>query len=106
MIMKVGYPDKWKDLSSSKGCITIRMLTTAINARKWHFNYNISKYAKPVDRTEWGMQPQNYNRLLQSVEQRAGSSGLQHYCSGDISEKWPTMPFCMPLSADRLSGTK
>lgn len=60
MIMKVGYPDKWKDLSSmdiSRDSYVIN----AINANRWHFNYNISKYGKPVDRSEWSMEPQTYN---------------------------------------------
>ena len=60
MIMKVGYPDKWKDLSSLK--ISRESLAgNVISANQWFSNYNISKYGKPVDRTEWGMQPQNYN---------------------------------------------
>jgi putative endopeptidase len=36
-------------------------LANAINANRWHFNYHISKYGKPVDRTEWSMEPQTYN---------------------------------------------
>jgi putative endopeptidase len=30
-------------------------------ANKWENNYMISKYGKPVDRTEWDMYPQTYN---------------------------------------------
>lgn len=60
MIMKVGYPDKWKDLSSMK-IGRDSYVENAINANRWHFNYNISKYGKPVDRTEWDMEPQTYN---------------------------------------------
>jgi len=60
MIMKVGYPDKWKNLSSLK-VNRDSYAQNAINANQWHFNYNISKFGKPVDRTEWEMQPQNYN---------------------------------------------
>jgi len=60
MIMKVGYPDKWKDLSSMK--ISRKSYAeNSIRANQWHSNYNISKFGKPVDRTEWEMQPQNYN---------------------------------------------
>jgi putative endopeptidase len=33
----------------------------AMNARRWEFDYMISKYGRPVDRTEWDMEPQNYN---------------------------------------------
>jgi putative endopeptidase len=60
MIMKVGYPDKWKDLSSME-ISRDSYVANAINANRWHFNYHISKYGKPVDRTEWSMEPQTYN---------------------------------------------
>jgi putative endopeptidase len=60
VIMKVGYPDKWKDLSSMQIDRT-SYLKNVMNANKWRFNYMISKYGKPVDRTEWGMEPQTYN---------------------------------------------
>lgn len=60
MIMKVGYPDKWKDLSSLE-VNRDSYAENAINANNWHFNYMISKFGKPVDRTEWHLQPQNYN---------------------------------------------
>lgn len=58
--MKVGYPDKWKDLSS----IQINRNDFAKNVmavREWQFKDNISKYGKPVDKSEWGMTPQTYN---------------------------------------------
>ena len=60
VIMKVGYPDKWKDLSSLQIDRT-SYVKNVMNANKWEFNYMINKYGKPVDRTEWAMQPQTYN---------------------------------------------
>lgn len=60
IVMKVGYPDKWKDLSS----ITINRNTFLENVKatnKWAITDMISKYGKPVDRTEWAMYPQTYN---------------------------------------------
>ena len=60
IVMKVGYPDKWKDLSS----IIINRNTFCANvmaANIWQYNYMIKKYGNPVDRTEWGMYPQTYN---------------------------------------------
>jgi putative endopeptidase len=60
MIFKVGYPDKWKDMSA----LTVdrsSYVHNVMNANKWEFNYMVSKYGKPVDRTEWGMEPQTYN---------------------------------------------
>jgi putative endopeptidase len=60
VIMKVGYPDKWKDLSSML-IDRSSYLHNVMNANKWSFNYMISKYGKPIDRTEWDMEPQTYN---------------------------------------------
>lgn len=58
--MKVGYPDKWKDM----GTVIINSqayLQNIINVNVWAFNRMINKYGKPVDRTEWHMYPQTYN---------------------------------------------
>lgn len=57
---KVGYPDHWKDYSTlvvgtNSYCENMK------NAARWHFNDMISKFGKPVDRTEWDMTPQTYN---------------------------------------------
>ncbi len=57
---KVGYPDKWKDYS--KLIVgTNSYCENMMNSSRWHFNDMISKYGKPVDRTEWDMTPQTYN---------------------------------------------
>ncbi len=58
--MKVGYPDKWKDLSSiniDRG----QFLGNIKSVNRWEFEQMISKYGKPVDKAEWAMQPQTYN---------------------------------------------
>ena len=60
VIMKVGYPDKWKDLSGMEIDRT-SYVKNIMNANKWELKYMVSKYGKPVDRTEWAMQPQTYN---------------------------------------------
>jgi putative endopeptidase len=57
---KVGYPDKWKDYSA----LVIGRESYAANmmhGARWQFEDMISKYGKPVDRTEWDMTPQTYN---------------------------------------------
>ena len=57
---KVGYPDKWKDYSA----LVVGRESYAANvmaARRWQFQDNLSKFGKPVDRTEWDMTPQTYN---------------------------------------------
>jgi putative endopeptidase len=60
VLMKVGYPDKWKDMSSIKIDPSSYVHNT-MKAREWWFNYMVSKYGKPVDRSEWNMEPQTYN---------------------------------------------
>ncbi len=58
--MKVGYPDKWKDLSSIE-ISRDSYCRNVMNIRKWQYNYMLNKYGKPVDHTEWDMEPQTYN---------------------------------------------
>jgi putative endopeptidase len=60
IIMKVGYPDTWKNLSSMK-IDRSSYVRNAMNANRWEFDYMIAKFGKPVDRTEWDMEPQTYN---------------------------------------------
>ena len=60
VIMKVGFPDKWKDLSNMN-IDRNSYVKNVMSANKWEFDYMIAKFGKPVDRTEWGMQPQTYN---------------------------------------------
>ena len=60
IVMKVGYPDSWKDLSSveiKRNSYCANIMATNI----WEYNYMVKKYGNPVDRTEWGMYPQTYN---------------------------------------------
>jgi putative endopeptidase len=60
MTKKVGYPDKWKDYSA----LIVARNSYAENLRNadlWLFNDALSKFGKPVDRTEWDMTPQTYN---------------------------------------------
>jgi putative endopeptidase len=57
---KVGYPDKWKDYSG----LMIGRSSYADNIMsisRWRFDDMLSKFGKPVDRTEWDMTPQTYN---------------------------------------------
>lgn len=58
--MKVGYPDKWKDMSNLEIDRSSYVQNT-INVSKWEYNFMINKYGKPVDRNEWNMSPQTYN---------------------------------------------
>lgn len=58
--MKLGWPDKWRDMSSLS-IDRSSYLINALNISAWYTQYNMQKLGKPVDRDEWGMQPQTYN---------------------------------------------
>ncbi len=58
--MKVGYPDKWKDMSALS-ISRSSYVENALAVSKWGFGYMIGKYGKPVDKSEWSMYPQTYN---------------------------------------------
>jgi len=60
IMMKVGYPDKWKDMSSMR-IDRSSYVRNVMAANGWRFEFMIGKYGKPVDRTEWDMYPQTYN---------------------------------------------
>lgn len=72
---KIGYPDKWKDLS--KVVISpSNLVQNNINMAIWAHEDNVSKIGKPVDKSEWGMTPQTvnayYNPLFNEVVFPAG----------------------------------
>ncbi len=57
---KVGYPEQWKDYST----LAIGRDSYAANmmsASRWNYAQMVGKLGKPVDRSEWEMNPQNYN---------------------------------------------
>lgn len=63
-VVKVGYPDEWKDYSDleikdveDEGSYFENMM----NARKWRVADNMADLGQPVDKTEWFMPPQTVN---------------------------------------------
>ncbi|MDR0830297.1 MAG: M13 family metallopeptidase, partial [Prevotellaceae bacterium] len=59
--VKIGYPDKWRDYSALKIDKNISYLDNIISASNFEYDYNISKFGKPVDKDEWLMNPQMVN---------------------------------------------
>jgi putative endopeptidase len=60
IMVKVGYPDKWRDYSKlevGKNAYVVNV----INARSFEYKRRMNKIGKPVDRAEWGMSPQTIN---------------------------------------------
>ena len=57
---KIGYPDVWKDYST----LQVRrddLLGNVRRAGEWHWQYQVARLDKPVDRAEWQMTPQTIN---------------------------------------------
>ncbi|WP_293892206.1 M13-type metalloendopeptidase [Flavobacterium sp.] len=59
-MIKIGYPDKWRDYSSLKVAKN-DLYGNAVRANEFEYQRNLNKLGKPVDRTEWGMTPQTVN---------------------------------------------
>ena len=60
ILVKIGYPDKWRDYSR----LEIKddsYLANVIRSNEFDMAYMFSKINKPVDRDEWGMTPQTVN---------------------------------------------
>lgn len=59
-IVKIGYPDKWRDVSA----LDIKddnYWANIVRASNFEFDFMLSKLGKPVDRSEWLMSPQTVN---------------------------------------------
>jgi len=60
IMVKIGYPDKWRDYSKlqiDNGPYVINVMHGA----EFEAMRNFDKIGKPVDKTEWGMTPQTVN---------------------------------------------
>lgn len=60
-IVKIGYPDKWKDYSALEIDAQKSYYQNLREASLWSMRDNLSKLGRPVDKTEWGMTPQTVN---------------------------------------------
>ncbi len=60
-IVKIGYPDKWKDYSTLAIDPAISYWENIKRASGWLSDDQMAKAGKPVDKTEWGMSPQTVN---------------------------------------------
>ncbi len=59
-IVKIGYPDKWRD-SSSLDVKGDSYWADIVRASEFGFDFMLSKLGKPVDKSEWLMSPQTVN---------------------------------------------
>lgn len=70
MMVKIGYPDKWRTYEG----LQVKAQHYALNVMagvEYEFKRNLAKLGKEIDRTEWGMGPQTvnayYNPLLNEI---------------------------------------
>jgi putative endopeptidase len=59
-MIKIGYPDKWRDYSALK-IAKNDLYGNTQRAMQFEYQRNLNKLGKSVDRTEWGMTPQTVN---------------------------------------------
>ena len=57
---KVGYPDKWRDYSAMEFDRS-SWAEAQLHVNAWWFRHEADKLGRPIDRTEWDMNPQTYN---------------------------------------------
>ena len=61
-IIKIGYPDKWKDYSGLEVNDSLSLYDNLANISAFLLKDDLDrKVNKPVDKTEWGMTPQTIN---------------------------------------------
>jgi len=61
MIVKIGYPDTWRDYSSLEIDPEISYYANILRASHFENEYQLSKIGKPVDPMIWQMTPQTVN---------------------------------------------
>ena len=57
---KIGYPDKWKDYSSVD-INSKTLVQNVMNMNYFEYKDNVGRLGKPIDKDEWGMNPQRIN---------------------------------------------
>jgi putative endopeptidase len=65
MVVKIGYPDKWKDYSA----VVIKpddYLGNVMRATEAEFQRQVARLGKPIDRSVWGMSPPTVNAYYSS----------------------------------------
>ncbi len=60
ILVKVGYPDKWRDYSGLD-ISDDSYFANVLRSNRFDVDYMIGKIGKPTDRNEWGMPPQMVN---------------------------------------------
>jgi putative endopeptidase len=86
--VKVGYPDKWRDYSTLE-ISRDSYIANIRNSQAFEVRRNWNKIGKPVDKTEWGMVPQEVNAYYSPLQNEIvfPAAILQPpYFDGDIDD--------------------
>jgi len=59
--IKIGYPDKWRDYTNLTIDKKDSYWANMQRSNNFDYDYNINKFNKPVDKSEWLMTPQTVN---------------------------------------------
>ena len=65
--VKIGYPSKWRDYSA----LTVKdgdLVGNFERARRFQWEYDVARIAKPVDKAEWAMTPHTVNAYYSPVK--------------------------------------
>lgn len=60
-IVKIGYPDKWRDYSALQIDSANSYWANVQKATEFEWDYMVSQLGKPADKTKWHMSPQTVN---------------------------------------------
>jgi putative endopeptidase len=75
MMLKIGYPDKWRDYSAYE-VTRDSYIDNAFRGEAFEFHRELAKIGKPADRTEWGITPPTvdayYNPTMNEIVFPAG----------------------------------
>lgn len=65
-VVKIGYPDKWKDYGSLP-VVKGDLIANIRASNKFEYAYEVGKLGKPIDKGEWYMTPQTVNAYYNPV---------------------------------------
>ena len=66
MVVKLGYPDRWRSYAGLRVSRT-DLYGDVVRAKAFDWRREVRRLNKPVDRTEWGMTPQTVNAYYNST---------------------------------------
>jgi predicted metalloendopeptidase len=58
--VKIGYPETWRDYSALQ-VVAGDVVGNVLRSNEFDYNRDLNKLGKPIDRNEWGMNPQTVN---------------------------------------------